>query len=126
MIEDNGHEQLSRPDLEELWFTVELLRHRLHAATFVGLNATRRLILPVQRRKRTDSHCESATEHGHARLRQVLGIRPFSIRKSIQDHRRERPASAAAWAGIEDASTASRIAGQPVRHSVHSAPHYFS
>ena len=52
MIKDNGHEQLSRPIMKNLRVTVELLRHRLHAATFVGLNASRRLILPVQRRKR--------------------------------------------------------------------------
>ena len=40
MIEDKGHEQLSRPIMKNLWVTVELLRHRLHAATFVGLNAS--------------------------------------------------------------------------------------
>ena len=80
MIEDNGHEQLSRPIMKNLRVTVELLRHRLHAATFVGLNASRRLILPV------------------------LGIRPFSIRKSSRDHRRAGSGVATAWAGEESAS----------------------
>ena len=55
MIEDNGHEQLSRPIQEELRVTVELLRHRLHAATFVGLNASRAIRIiersgPLQQR----------------------------------------------------------------------------
>src|SRR6266700_7991141 len=99
MIEDNGHEQLSRPIMKNLRVTVELLRHRLHAATFVGLNATRRLILPVQKTTRTHARCVRATEHGHARLRRVLGSRPFSIRKSSRDRRTERPASGAALAG---------------------------
>src|SRR5439155_2072464 len=53
MIEDKGHEQLSRPIMKNLRVTVELLRHRFHAATFVGLNASRRLILPVQRTRQT-------------------------------------------------------------------------
>ncbi len=71
MIEDNGHEQLSRPIMKNLRVTVELLRHRLHAATFVRLNASRRLILPTQKTKRTDAHCVRATEHGHFRLQRV-------------------------------------------------------
>jgi len=58
----------------------------------------------------TDEHgdkIERAAEndaHVHAQLWRVLESRPFSIRKSIQDHRMERPASGAALAGIEGAS----------------------
>ena len=103
MIEDNGHEQLSRPIQEEVRVTVELLRHRLHAATFVGLNASRRLILPVQRTMRTDARCVKATEHGHVRRWQVLGSRPFSIRKSNRGHRRQWPVSREALVGNEGA-----------------------
>src|SRR5438105_14140754 len=104
MIEDNGHEQLSRPIMKNLRVTVELLRHRLHAATFVGLNATRRLILLVQRTKRTDARCERSVEHDLFRLRRVLGIRPFSIRKSSRNHRRAGSGVATEWAGEGPAS----------------------
>src|SRR5438445_28735 len=45
-----------------------------------------------------------ATEHVRSRLRRVLGSRPFSIRKSNQDHRTAGSGVATAWAGEESAS----------------------
>src|SRR5207248_7242390 len=45
----------------------------------------RRLILPVQKTTRKDARFVRATEHGHARLRRVLGSRHISTQKSTQD-----------------------------------------